>query len=775
MRVYIIVFAFAIILSITFSSLATNQHMLIANAANGRNVDLFSNKIPCDGRGPNQTSGAFAPQEEVRLYTLVTYSDGPIANKLSSFVVTGPANPYQNITIAGVAATNLSGIAGFSFRIPWPDEHAEEVVFGIWHVVGTVDIAEEPTSDYMDFRVGWIVRITSIVVLNDHLNPQTSFLRRNTVFFNLTAESIACSPKTGAIVLDVQDSMSYPIMHVEINDLTFEPDDNYFQISSQIPDSARFGEATVSAAPYTDSITSGGVLYSPAIATTFQIVTRDISIQSLIPSKTTGQIGDVIIVTMTVENKGNQTESFDASIYSNHTLIQTKNVVTMPPSTQTQVVFTWETQGLPEGDYVLSGIAWPVEGEIETDDNQFTDGIVSLYDILPPSLKRDVAITLVTAQPSEVEIGDPVQIAVRVKNLGDAAESFNVTVLYDGFPMTTFYVTLLPPTAEQNLTYTWNTSSVDEGLYTIEAYIPPLPGEENITNNWYTDGTVWIRAPHPTAETHDIAIINLNASTYEAYPGDLIGITVHVANLGDFDETFNVTVHAGMLKIGDQDSLHFYAHTNRTLDFIWNTSGLSPGDYTLWAFAEHVPGEINTGNNYFVNGAVTLLSPPIPPDHYIHDVAVIAVDPEPRSVFVGEDVTIRVQVRNYGNVTETFNVTLYYESNLIQLTTVDSLAPDSSRLLTTVWNTRNVEPGTYVLSANATVLGGEADTENNLFIDGQVSIGLYFEAPLWLLLIPFLIGLALIALLLLLLLLRRRRKKQPVTEPRYVILSHPHI
>lgn len=878
------ILALTIILSIIVASLATSQHQLIASAANGRNVDLFSNKIPCDGRGPNQTSGAFAPQELVILYTLVTYNDGAIANKLASFVVTGPANPYQTITIIGVNMTNSSGIAEFSFRVPWPEEHAEDIVFGVWHAIGTVDIAEVPTTDHMDFRVGWIVRIKSITTLNDHFEPQTSFLRRSTVIFDITAESIACIPKSGTIVINVKDSMNYPIMFMELDGLTFPVGESYFQASSVIPDSARLGEALVLTAPYTDSIPSGGVLYSPAVATTFQIITRDIGIQSLIPSETFGQIGSTITITMTVENKGNQTESFDASTYFNHTIIQTNSVIALPPSTQTQVVFTWDTHGLPEGDYILSGIAGPVEGEIETDDNQFTDGIVSLYDHAPPQTKRDVAITLVTTQPSEAQVGDPVHILVQVKNLGDQPEGFNVTVFYDGFPMTVFHVILLLPGAEHNLTYTWDTSSMFEGLYTIKAYIPPLPDEQNVTNNQYTDGTVHIIAPHPPVEKHDVAVANVTASTGQALTGDPVGICVEVSNLGDFDETFNVTVYAGMLKIGGQDFLHLGAHLNQTVCFSWDTSGLSPGNYTIWAIADPVPGEADTTNNYLVDGTVILLAPA---DHYLHDVAVIAVRPERQSVFIGEEVEVHVRVKNLGNATQSFNVTLYYDStstgtamvhllapnaeqillfewntsnvgvgnytlkahaepvpgetnlennwftngvvevkellpsiihdiavirlsanttevgagenvtidatvqnlgdvpesfnltiyydaNLVQTITIESLAPNTTLLLTTMWNTKNVEPGTYVLNANATILPNEVNTKNNFFEDGQVSIRPYYEMLLWLLLIPSLIGLALIALLLLLL-LRRRRRKRPTAMLTYAILSHPHI
>jgi len=37
------------------------------------------------------------------------------------------------------------------------------------------------------------------------------------------------------------------------------------------------------------------------------------------------------------------------------------------------------------------------------------------------------------------------------------------------------------------------------------------------------------------------------------------------------------------------------------------TSNMSLGNYTIWAFAEFVPGEVNVANNIFIDGNVTLL------------------------------------------------------------------------------------------------------------------------------------------------------------------------
>jgi LPXTG-motif cell wall-anchored protein len=126
---------------------------------------------------------------------------------------------------------------------------------------------------------------------------------------------------------------------------------------------------------------------------------------------------------------------------------------------------------------------------------------------------------------------------------------------------------------------------------------------------------------------------------------------------------------------------------------------------------------------------------------------------------------------------ESFNTTVYYNSNVIQVIPLASLIPYVPETMTIGWNTKNVKPSVYTISANTTILEGETNTANNSLKDGNVTIKPPLEIPYWEMLIPFLIGLAILALLLLLLRRRKKKKKQekPVTTPRYIILSHPHI
>ena len=132
----------------------------------GAAIDLYTEKTPFNGMGANQSSDAFEPQELVVLHALATYNGYPVQQKDVAFEISGPPNPFQNITIVGLGRTDEIGTTTFSFRIPWPSENPEDVIFGEWTAIATVTIAGQVAVDTLTFRVGWIIRITEIATLN---------------------------------------------------------------------------------------------------------------------------------------------------------------------------------------------------------------------------------------------------------------------------------------------------------------------------------------------------------------------------------------------------------------------------------------------------------------------------------------------------------------------------------------------------------------------------------------------------------------------------------
>jgi len=101
---------------------------------------------------------------------------------------------------------------------------------------------------------------------------------------------------------------------------------------------------------------------------------------------------------------------------------------------------------------------------------------------------------------------------------------------------------------------------------------------------------------------YDIAVTNVSSSKTVVGQGYSLNVSVTVANPGDFTETF-VIVYANDTVIG----LRTVTLTNGTtavLTFAWNTTDNVKGNYTISAYAEPLPLEINIADNNQTGGIV---------------------------------------------------------------------------------------------------------------------------------------------------------------------------
>jgi subtilisin family serine protease len=105
-----------------------------------------------------------------------------------------------------------------------------------------------------------------------------------------------------------------------------------------------------------------------------------------------------------------------------------------------------------------------------------------------------------------------------------------------------------------------------------------------------------------------------------------------------------------------------------------------------------------------------------------HDVTVVSVVPSATEVYAGGTVNVTVVVKNEGTVAETFNVTAYYDEFVIETRMITSLTTNTSTILTFTWNTVEVSPGNYTVSATAGPVLGETDLIDNSFTDGTVEV-----------------------------------------------------
>jgi len=106
----------------------------------------------------------------------------------------------------------------------------------------------------------------------------------------------------------------------------------------------------------------------------------------------------------------------------------------------------------------------------------------------------------------------------------------------------------------------------------------------------------------------------------------------------------------------------------------------------------------------------------------VHDVAILGVLPASSNVYIGDSVDINVTVKNEGTEAESFNVTLYYNSSVIETRFIENLEPAKKDVLVFHWETQNVTEGYYIISALADVVQNETDIDDNWLDDGIVEV-----------------------------------------------------
>jgi len=302
---------------------------------------------------------------------------------------------------------------------------------------------------------------------------------------------------------------------------------------------------------------------------------------------------------------------------------------------------------------------------------------------------RDVAIVKVVPSASFIYAGALVTINVTAKNKGNnETETFDVTAFWNDTNLIGKQtVTNLPPNAETTLTFTWNTSGVSDGIYTIKGEATFVPDEFNPTDNVYIDSTVQVVTQYKI--TFDQTGVG----------SDFIGTVVVIdgSNYGVSALPVSLSFYIG--------STHNFAFQSPLVvppgakQYDWNsTSGLS----TLQSGSITATGPGNVTGNYVTR---------------VHDVAVTNVVQDRTWVYQGQAANINVTVKNNGGFAETVNVTLYYNMTAGKIVGTQSitLLVGESKTLLFVWNTAGVPYcHNYTLTAVATIPADYTPADNTL-------------------------------------------------------------
>ncbi|UCF59339.1 MAG: hypothetical protein JSV15_02715 [Candidatus Bathyarchaeota archaeon] len=111
---------------------------------------------------------------------------------------------------------------------------------------------------------------------------------------------------------------------------------------------------------------------------------RDVAVTQVTASPTSVIIGDTVTITVSVENQGDCTETFDVVAYYDSTAIATQTVANLAPGDYTTLDFDWGTIGVPVGTYTVKATASTVPDETDTADNTYVDDTVTVNRGSPP-------------------------------------------------------------------------------------------------------------------------------------------------------------------------------------------------------------------------------------------------------------------------------------------------------------------------------------------------------------------------------------------------------
>jgi hypothetical protein len=341
----------------------------------------------------------------------------------------------------------------------------------------------------------------------------------------------------------------------------------------------------------------------------FANIIRQVAVENVVPSANLTFEGSINNINVTVANLGNVTETFTASAYYNSTLIGTVPITDLASNSQLMVTIPWNTTGVPNGNYTITGVASAVPYESNLALNVYVDGVVQVIQLI-----QQLVITSVVPSTNLVYQGQLLNINVTTENLGNMPESFDVNASYDLGLIGTQPVTNLAPSANITLTFAWNTSLVPLGNYTITAACTVLPYETNTTGNMLSYSPIEVAL-------RNLAVTNVTTLwylfTYFTYQGDTMQVNVTSENLGSMSESFNVSAYYTGEEpgtnttqlIGIQYISNLAPLASVTVNFEWNTAGVPYNNYTITGTCSVLPGDMNVTDKSFSVYEVTVRIP----------------------------------------------------------------------------------------------------------------------------------------------------------------------
>jgi hypothetical protein len=299
------------------------------------------------------TKPSYLITDDITVYGILTYNDSPVPNWPVAIEV---QDPLGTPVVTRTAQTNTNGTYAVTFKLP------TNAKLGTYTAYVSSGYKGDSATNNTKFKLIQITQTTVTVEGKDY----TITIESNATITNVTATktnlNFTSSGHTGEkAYINITSPVGLNKTEIKV----------FIDNTELIPP------------PYPVITTNGThyfIYFEFALSThtiTIQYAIADIATTNVSTSKTVVGQGYNVSLSVTVENQGDYTETFNLTVYANETIIETKEV-TLSSGNSTTVTFTWNTTGFAKGNYTISAYAWSVEGETDFDDNNCTDGWVTV-------------------------------------------------------------------------------------------------------------------------------------------------------------------------------------------------------------------------------------------------------------------------------------------------------------------------------------------------------------------------------------------------------------
>ncbi|HXH30937.1 MAG TPA: Ig-like domain-containing protein [Bacteriovoracaceae bacterium] len=363
-------------------------------------------------------------------------------------------------------------------------------------------------------------------------------------------------------------------------------------------------------------------------------------------------LGKTVSVSLTAtDNVGIKTFEF----YLNETLTP---VITTAAGNYS---YTWDTTVIDNGSYTLQSKAYDEAGNV---------GVSAVVTVTVNNDKQ-APVTAITAPANASTVSGTAVIvtATATDNVGVKTIEF----LLDGVK------TPLVAGAAGQYSYTWDTSKISNGTYTLQTKATDEAGNVGVS------------------AVVSVAVYNDNIPPVTAITSPTTGASVS----GTVTITATATDNVGVARVElYRDGVLLTTDTTLEYAFTWNTTQVANGAHTLYTKAYDAAGNV---------GVSTTISVSVYNQEYVGP-AVAITAPVNGSNVTGTNTHIEVTATDASGVT---TVELYLDGVLLK----QNMSTTTNTLYTYLWNTTLVSNGSHTLLAKAYDVYGNVGTSNPVVVN----------------------------------------------------------